>query len=451
MNKIKAYLKGCNEVYHTTLDPKGFGCVRIHLIPPKKKKLGIPWVVILNGYSLLPLQTSWAVLLKEFIVELNKTDGKELEDSDIRGLVNTTTENVKKIFTGAKQKDIKADLNEIILTLKEIARGEEPSSDIGYMTLAKYYKYMQGPHRVDLLVSSMEKDGCWNCNQKCLHCYAAGEKLGKTKELTTSEWKLIIDKLKSALVPSITFTGGEPTLRADLCELVEHAKWFVTRLNTNGILLTKSLCDSLYDASLDSVQITFYSHNEEIHNTLVGGNHFSKTVEGIKNALSSGLDVSINTPLCSINKNYLETIKFASKLGVKYFSCSGLIPTGAATKSDSIITRLSKEEITSIIKEAYNYCKSNELELSFTSPGWIDSSVLNELKMVVPSCGACLSNMAINPSGEVIPCQSWLFEESLGNILDTDFKKIWNSKKCKERRKRSSKNEILCPLSEVSK
>ena len=451
MNKIKAYLKGCNEVYHTTLDPKGFGCVRIHLIPPKKKKLGIPWVVILNGYSLLPLQTSWAVLLKEFIVELNKTDGKELEDSDIRGLVNTTTENVKKIFTGAKQKDIKADLNEIILTLKEIARGEEPSSDIGYMTLAKYYKYMQGPHRVDLLVSSMEKDGCWNCNQKCLHCYAAGEKLGKTEELTTSEWKLIIDKLKSALVPSITFTGGEPTLRADLCELVEHAKWFVTRLNTNGILLTKSLCDSLYDASLDSVQITFYSHNEEIHNTLVGGNHFSKTVEGIKNALSSGLDVSINTPLCSINKNYLETIKFASKLGVKYFSCSGLIPTGAATKSDSIITRLSKEEITSIIKEAYNYCKSNELELSFTSPGWIDSSVLNELKMVVPSCGACLSNMAINPSGEVIPCQSWLFEESLGNILDTDFKKIWNSKKCKERRKRSSKNEILCPLSEVSK
>mgnify|MGYP003468798593 FL=1 len=111
--------------------------------------------------------------------------------------------------------------------------------------------------------------------------------------------------------------------------------------------------------------------------------------------------------------------------------------------------KLTKEEITSIIKEAYKYCKENDLELSFTSPGWIDECELTKMKMVTPSCGACLSNMAIAPNGMVIPCQSWLFEDGFGNILDTNWKKIWNHPKCKTRRKFSAKNSQVCPLGMV--
>ena len=76
----------------------------------------------------------------------------------------------------------------------------------------------------------------------------------------------------------MTFTGGEPTLRADLVELVDAAQWFVTRLNTNGRLLTPMLCQKLYDASLDSVQVTLYSHDKDIHNALVGADGFDDTV-----------------------------------------------------------------------------------------------------------------------------------------------------------------------------
>lgn len=45
----------------------------------------------------------------------------------------------------------------------------------------------------------------------------------------------------------MTFTGGEPTLRQDLVELAEAAQWFVTRLNTNGRLLTPELCRGLFE------------------------------------------------------------------------------------------------------------------------------------------------------------------------------------------------------------
>ncbi|MBR4237172.1 radical SAM protein [bacterium] len=444
MIKLKEYLKTVDRVYHTTLNPKGPGCVRVHLVPPKKCKVGIPWVAIINGYYVLPIQTSWAVLLSIFIDTLNETEGVPFESMD--EIIHNTTLIAKKIFDKTNEKLMRKDLKEMLQVFEDIAKGKTPTTEIGFMTLAKYGKFMSAPHRMDLMVSSMSRDGAWNCNQKCIHCYAGEELMANTEELSTADWFKIIDELRQARVPAVTFTGGEPTIRKDLVELIDHAKWFVTRLNTNGILLSEDLCKRLYDASLDSVQITFYSNQKEIHNLLVGGNHYDETIEGIKNAINAHLDVSVNTPLCVLNKNYKETIEFLSKLGVKYFTCSGLIPTGNAKLEESSSTKLSKEEITQVLREAYAYTSKNGLELSFTSPGWIDDSVLTSMKMVVPSCGACLSNMAIAPNGNVLPCQSWLFEEALGNILETKWNNIWNSKRCKGQRKYAMKNERVCPL-----
>lgn len=87
------------------------------------------------------------------------------------------------------------------------------------------------------------------------------------------------------------------------------------------------------------------------------------------------------------------------------------------------------------------------MELSFTSPGWIDEETLKELKLDIPACGACLSNMAVSPDGNVMPCQSWLGKDSsLGNILEDKWDKIWNNPKCKKIRKNSSKSSFTCPL-----
>lgn len=447
---VRQYLKTCTEVYHTTLDPNGPGVARIHLVPPKRVKPGIPWVVIINGYSVLPLQTTWAILLKEFISILNQTDGKAVTEGEIKVLIDKTVKRVKTIFSDAEAKEIKADLKDIISVLQDVARGKEPEAEIGFLTLSEYGKDMKAPHRMDLMISSMEKKGCWNCNQKCLLCYAGSEKLAVVDELSTEDWYKIIDKCKDANIPALTFTGGEPTIREDLVNLIAYSSWFVTRLNTNGIRLSKELCKQLYKANLDSVQVTLYSYDKDIHNKMVGGNHFDETINGIKNAVEAGLDVSINTPLCSINADYVNTMNFAHSLGVNYFSCSGVIPAGNAV-SDKEITRLSNDEIYQSVKEAYEYAKVNDLEISFTSPGWISKERLKAMHIVVPSCGACLSNMAIAPNGEVIPCQSWLFEDGLGNILTTDFKKIWNSKKCKKQRKFAMNNLEVCALKEVTR
>ena len=448
--KEKIYeLKTFNKILHTTFNPYEPGVARIYLIPPKFTWFkSVSSVVIVNGHDIIPLRESWSILLSIFIQEVNKYSGKEITKEQLDRIVETTIKKTKKIYGRfIKNEVIKEDLWDMVNTFKSIAIGEKIENKIPRVTIGEYSKHMTAPHRMDLMISSMEKDGVWNCNQKCMHCYAAGQPKGNVKELTTKEWKQVIDECRKAGIPQLTFTGGEPTRRDDLVELIEYAKWFVTRVNTNGVDLSKELCKKLYDASLDSIQITLYSSNKEIHNKLVGANNFDKTVEGIKNALKAGINVSVNTPLCTVNKEYVETLKFLNELGVKYVSCSGLIVTGNAKKEESQETQLASEEIYESLKEAVKYCNDNLIEISFTSPGWIENEKVEELGLTVPSCGACLSNMAIAPNGDVIPCQSWLSEEAkMGNILDGRWKSIWESKKCKNIRKITSKTEGKCLL-----
>ena len=436
-----------HEVLHTTLNPDGPGAIRIHLIPPKKEENALnPSVVIVNGSDIVPVNFAWAVILAEMIRETNRYDGKEIGDAEIQGILDTAAENAKKIMPFLSRRRIREDTRTIFDTLKQIAYREEVTTDVHYMSLGEYAENMTAPHRMDLMVSAMTKDGKWHCNQKCVHCYAAGQELSGEEELSTREWEDILDKCRSAGIPQVTFTGGEPTMREDLPQLIAYARWFISRLNTNGIKLTEEYCRELRKAELDSVQITFYSCDPEIHNRLVGAPQFEKTAKGIENALSAGLSVSINTPLCTLNRDYVRTLSYLHEKGVIYVTCSGLITTGNARNEASESLQLTGEELEAILREAVDYCHANGMEIAFTSPGWIPETVFEELNIPSPSCGACLSNMAVTPGGNVVPCQSWLSDAPLGNMLTDEWEKIWNRPECAKHRDYAAEMTGECPL-----
>ena len=148
--------------------------------------------------------------------------------------------------------------------------------------------------------------------------------------------------------------------------------------------------------------------------------------------MTAGINLSINTPLCSLNKDYLETLKFLHNLGVRYVTCSGLIITGNARTDESVRTQLSGEQLYQVLKEAAGYCYANNMEINFTSPGWIAQEKLQELGLDVPSCGACLSNMAVTPN--------------FGKMGVTRWEKIWNHPDCKARRMETAQMKQECPL-----
>ena len=434
-------------VRHITLDPKGPGVVRIHMIPPRTESPEDPFLLLLNGAQLVPLTLSWAVLLANFMDRLEAFSGCEIGEEDWAGMARGAVDETHRTYPRTDRALLQEDLELMLRSLVAIAQGREPDVAVGALTLGEYADKMSAPHRMDLMVSAMTRGGAWHCNQKCLHCYAAGQPMGESRELTTAEWKDVLARLRAANIPQVTFTGGEPTLRGDLVELVDAAQWFVTRLNTNGRLLTPQLCRALAEASLDSVQVTLYAADAEAHNALVGAPGFDETVQGIRNAVDAGLIVSVNTPLCSLNRDYAATLRFAAALGVRYATCSGLIPSGGAEGAESRATRLSAEELTEILQSAVAAAHELSMELDFTSPGWLKEETLRSLGLtLVPSCGACLSNMAVAPDGTVVPCQSWLGGTALGNMLTDDWPAIWDGEACRAIRAESAKMEHICQL-----
>jgi len=85
---------------------------------------------------------------------------------------------------------------------------------------------------------SVHIDLTMRCNERCIHCYRVIE---RRPELTTDELKALLDDVARAGTLYLTFSGGEVFLRADLFELIEHARrlHFDVRLKSNALLITE--------------------------------------------------------------------------------------------------------------------------------------------------------------------------------------------------------------------
>lgn len=169
-------------VRHITLDPKGPGVVRLHMIPPRAAGKDEPFLLLLNGAKLIPLNLSWAILLANFMAALEHffTEGdnapdREVEQADWERLAEEAVTATRSVYPRTKPEQLREDLALLMESLIAIARGQEPPVEVGTLSLGDYAPYMSAPHRMDLMVSAMTQDGAWHCNQKCLHCYAAGQ------------------------------------------------------------------------------------------------------------------------------------------------------------------------------------------------------------------------------------------------------------------------------------
>ena len=126
-------------------------------------------------------------------------------------------------------------------------------------------------------------------------------------------------------------------------------------------------------------------------------------------------------------------------------TCSGLIITGMQERMNRYGHSFQGNSLSGV-KRSSRILLCKQYGNNFTSPGWIAQEKLQELGLDVPSCGACLSNMAVTPDGKVVPCQSWLSGENFGKMGVTRWKKIWNHPDCKARRMETAQMKQECPL-----
>jgi len=315
----------------------------------------------------------------------------------------------------------KEDYEKLVYTISTLARTER-ICPVSFLEVEKEepftYQY-SAPLRMDIAIT-------FKCQNDCVHCYTGGPH--ETAELDTAQWKKVIAQLSQIGVFILTFTGGEPTLREDLSELLHYAqdKGMVTGLITNGRKLKDKVnVKALEEAGLDFVQITLESHKPKVHDLMTSAEgSWKETVVGIKNAVRSQIYVTTNTTLSKYNaSDFLKTIDYIKELGVAAFGCNSLIYSGKATDVNQKFV-LPIETLKELLQEIRD--KANQLNMKFLwyTPTQYCRFDPVQLGLGVKSCTAAMINMCVGPNGDVYPCQSYF--ESLGNILVDDWKKIWN-------------------------
>ncbi len=151
----------------------------------------------------------------------------------------------------------------------------------------------------------------FSCNNDCLHCVTADKrKFGDLAGIKIQEEIAFYRDHTEAL---LVITGGEPTLRPDLPDLVKQARQIgFTRieLQTNGRKLAdEKLARSLAEAGLTSALVALHAPRPEIHDQIVKRRGaFSETAAGMRNLIANRVVVRINTVVSKLNLQYLETL-----------------------------------------------------------------------------------------------------------------------------------------------
>jgi radical SAM protein with 4Fe4S-binding SPASM domain len=250
-----------------------------------------------------------------------------------------------------------------------------------------------------------------SCNIRCIHCYAeAGEK-EQSPGLSADMIEGIIDDAAALGCRQLQLTGGEPTLRPDIKQLLEHAKakgFEYIEVFTNGTLLTESMIQFFANVGIH-VALSIYSYRSETHDSItrVPGS-FKKTLNSLKLLLAYGVPTRCSVIAMKQNEADLnETSYFLNRLGVFDRAPDPIRPSGRG-------------------KNLENYPEKYGNRYKQTAPYfWVDSWTYSRNKYW-NSCW--FGKAAVTGEGDVLPCV-FAREQVVGNVKEENLTRIVSGEK----------------------
>jgi organic radical activating enzyme len=222
------------------------------------------------------------------------------------------------------------------------------------------------------------------------------------RELTTEEWGQIMDIAWREGVPHITFTGGEPTLREDLPDLIAHAEknGQVCGLLSDGLKLAdKSYLHTLLNTGLDHLLFLLQPDNEASWKAL-------ETI--MPEDLFTTVHITVNQKTL---KSMDETLQKLAKLEVVSLSL-GLADTSLRDSLDKVLDKAANLGM--------------KLAFDLPVPYSADNPVAFETAEDDVPSGAGKSWLYVEPDGDVLPAQG-MADQVLGNLLRDPWDSIYKA------------------------
>ena len=196
------------------------------------------------------------------------------------------------------------------------------------------------------------------CPLQCPYCSNPIELERASNELTTEEWKKVLTELAQIGVLQIHFSGGEPTARKDLAELIQHATdvGLYSNLITSAVLLTRDKLQALADAGLCHIQISFQGNEPVVADRVAGmKNAHAKKIEVAGWARELDLPLTVNAVMHRQNLHQLQDIiQMAVDLDADRLEVANVQYYGWALKNRAALmpTLEQIEETSRIVEEA---------------------------------------------------------------------------------------------------
>jgi organic radical activating enzyme len=282
------------------------------------------------------------------------------------------------------------ELREKIHTLATIP-DVDPIVFLGMDRAEPFAQRSSAPYRLDLALTYI-------CDENGVMDPLARRRVDR--EMSTEEWQQILSKIWDAGVPHVIFTGGEPTLRDDLRDLIAHAESLgqVTGLLTNGVRLAdQTYLDSLSLAGLDHILLSLLTDDPA-------------SQRGLSNALSSDIFTAVHVTITPDTVNATSAIlEELREKGVTAVSLS------ASAQTDSLSNALA---------EAREHAANLGLDLIWDIPAPYSPINPIALELESPSVGAGQAWLYVEPDGDVLPAQG--SDRKLGNLLSDPWSDIWS-------------------------
>ncbi|MDO5436108.1 MAG: radical SAM protein [Clostridia bacterium] len=300
--------------------------------------------------------------------------------------------------------------------------------------LQQYRKYD------NCLMESIQWSVTGRCNYKCRHCYMDAPD-ACTEDLITKQCFSIIDQMAECGVMRVSLTGGEPLIRRDLMQIIDHLneKRILTDIiYTNGWLVTDELLDALEQRGLKP---TFNMSYDGLgcHDWMRGVSGAENAVrDAIRRCVSHGFPINISVCLHKGNQAVLrDTVSYLASAGVNSIKISGVDRTALWRKNAEDNDMDIREYMDAVLAYIPYFfmdgmpvdlmlCSAVQLYKGKTEYDCIPCRCDGTDKAdKVHLCGAFRSEGYIAPDGRMVPCMPMLDSDQLDgfpNILETGLK-----------------------------
>ena len=243
---------------------------------------------------------------------------------------------------------------------------------------------------------SAHLDLLYQCDLDCEHCYLDHK---GTRNQDTAFWKDVLDQLAAMEVFRVLLSGGELFLRSDALELIGYARslGLAVQVKTHGGTLDGETIEALGKLSLLGVDLSYYSHRPEVHDTITrrDGSH-AQTHAAIEGLVAAGVRTAANMSVMKSNVSDVpESVAELRSLGAIPQVNVNLKP---ALSGDTFPIDHSISQTDLLFIEEYLQAEEGA---SYCSP--VENAAWSEYTI----CGAGHTGIYINPEGKVSPCVSW--------------------------------------------